>query len=192
MAVRYPRGSGVGVPVPNAGSMLPVGKSRIARAGAKDAAAEGAESGGCADVAPSEHVELAEERSSSEAGSPGADVAILAFGSMVAPACEAAELLAEQGIDARVVDMRWVKPLDEEAIAQASKTKLVVTIENGVLAGGAGEGVLDVLSRQGSTTPTLTLGIDDTNVEHGKPDKLLAQLGLDPQGIAASISVKLT
>ena len=190
VAVRYPRGSGVGVPVPSAGTMLPVGKSRIVRAGVKDAMAEGAEAGSCADAALSERVEPADGGSGTEAGSFGADVAILAFGSMVVPACDAAELLAEQGIDARVVDMRWVKPLDEEAIAEASKTKLVVTIENGVLAGGAGEGVLDVLSRQGSTTPTLTLGVDDTNVEHGKPEQLFAQLGLDPQGIAASISAK--
>ena len=121
----------------------------------------------------------------------GADVAILAFGDMAASAVEAAELLAADGVEARVVDMRWVKPLDEDAIAAAASTKLVVTVENGIIAGGAGEGVLEVLSRQGNNVPTLLLGIDDKFVPHGKPAKLLADLGLDPAGIAASVKAAM-
>ncbi|MBP3866967.1 MAG: 1-deoxy-D-xylulose-5-phosphate synthase, partial [Eggerthellaceae bacterium] len=121
----------------------------------------------------------------------GDDVAILAFGSMVGNALEAADLLAADGIEARVVDMRWVKPLDEEAIAAAATTKLVVTVENGIISGGAGEGVLEVLSRQGATVPTLVRGIDDQFVPHGKPAQLLASLALDPEGLATSIKAAL-
>nr|AHF26102.1 deoxyxylulose-5-phosphate synthase [uncultured bacterium Contigcl_1769] len=117
----------------------------------------------------------------------GSDVAILAFGDRVVPALEAAEILAEQGVDARVVDMRWVKPLDEEAIAAAAETRLVVTVENGIIAGGAGEAVLQVLSRRGMSVSARTLGIDDRHVPHGKPEQLLADLGLDAAGIAAAV-----
>lgn len=122
----------------------------------------------------------------------GEDVAILAFGDRVHPACEAADALAsELGLGVRVVDMRWVKPLDGAAIQRAAETKLLVTVENGVIAGGAGEGVLEELSRRGLKVPTLTLGINDQTVSHGKPAKLLADLGLDAAGIAASIKAAL-
>ena len=121
----------------------------------------------------------------------GSDVAILAFGGMVANALDAAEILAADGIDARVVDMRWVKPLDEAAIASAAETRLVVTVENGIISGGAGEGVLDALSRMKATVPTLVLGIDDSFVPHGKISQLLVDLGLDAEGIAASVKQRL-
>ena len=91
----------------------------------------------------------------------GGDVALLAFGRMVGQVRAAAELLSAEGIECRVVDMRWVKPLDAEAIAAAAACRLVVTVEEGVIAGGAGEGVLEVLARQGATTPAVTLGIPD-------------------------------
>ena len=87
--------------------------------------------------------------------------------------------------------MRWVKPLDRRAIERAAKTKLVVTVEEGVVSGGAGEGVLEVLSEFGSATPSLVLGIDDDFVSQGKVDLLLSELGLDAQGIASSIEGKL-
>ncbi len=107
----------------------------------------------------------------------GDDVAILAFGRMVSRAVGAGELLAERGVQARVVDMRWVKPLDVQAIAAAARTKLVVTVEGGVLAGGVGEGVLAELARMGSSTPALTMGIPDEFVPQGKVDLLLHDLG---------------
>ncbi len=122
----------------------------------------------------------------------GDDVAILAFGSMVARSCEAADLLSQHGVNARVVDMRWVKPLDEQAIHEAAKTRLVVTVESGILSGGAGSGVLEVLSKACLQTDVLTLAIDDTVVPHGKVDQLLANLGLDAQGIAGSILKRLS
>ena len=118
----------------------------------------------------------------------GADVAILAFGRMVKAAQDAADVLAESGITARVVDMVWAKPLDEEAIQRAAETRLVVTAEEGVLEGGAGEGVLEVLSRLGCTTPAITLGIPDRFIMQGKSDLLLADIGLDAQSMAATIA----
>ena len=121
----------------------------------------------------------------------GDDVAILAFGRMVSRAQGAAELLADKGIDARVVDMRWVKPLDEDAIRKAAETKLVVTVEGGVIAGGAGEGVLGEMALMGLEAPALCLGIPDTFVPQGKQDMLLADLGLDAAGIARSIEKRL-
>ena len=122
----------------------------------------------------------------------GGDVAILAFGRMVSRALGAAELLAERGIDARVVDMRWVKPLDADEIARAAETKLVVTVEGGVVAGGAGEGVVGEMARMGCATPALTLGISDHYVPQGKSDLLLHDLGLDPEGIAAAVEARLS
>lgn len=149
VAVRYPRGAGVGVQVPEEAEELPVGKARVVR--------------------------------------EGADVAALAFGDRVAAALEAAEALAGEDVDVRVVDMRWVKPLDEEAIMAAAQTRLVVTVENGIKTGGAGEGVVEVLARRGCNVPTAVLAIDDTVVPHGTPNELLSNLGLDANGIATAI-----
>ena len=120
----------------------------------------------------------------------GDDVAVLAFGRMVAQAKAAAELLADQGISARVVDMRWVKPLDKSAIAQAAETKLVVIVEGGVVAGGVGEGVLGEMAAMGLHTPAMTLGIDDKFVTQGSVNMLLHDLGLDAEGIAKAVKAR--
>ena len=88
----------------------------------------------------------------------GEDVAILALGRMAGHALAAADILAESGIEARVVDLRWAKPLDRKAIKNAAKTKLVVTVEEGVVTGGVGEGILEILSEMGEATPTLVHG----------------------------------
>lgn len=121
----------------------------------------------------------------------GNDVALLAFGRMVAEARAAADLLAEAGVEARVVDMRWVKPLDEEAIAAAAATGLVVTVEEGVVAGGAGQGVLEVLARQGALVAAVTLGIPDEFVVQGPVPQLFADLGLNGVGVAATVRAEL-
>ena len=121
----------------------------------------------------------------------GDDVAILVFGALILTSLKAAELLEEHGISARVVDMRWVKPVDEQAICAAAETRLVVTVENGILQGGAGAGVLEVLSKRNLQTETLVLAIDDAAVPHGKTDLLLSELGLDAQGIADAILKRL-
>ena len=117
-------------------------------------------------------------------------MALLAFGRMVSLSCEAADLLAREGIDARVVDMRWVKPLDRQAIRRAAETQLVVTVEGGVVAGGAGEGVLAVLAEEGRSVPALNLGIEDRFIHQGKTSLLLGDLGLDGKGIAERVERK--
>ena len=121
----------------------------------------------------------------------GSDAAILAFGRMVGRAEEAARILAAEGIEVRVVDMRWVKPLDADAIRKAAKLPLVVTVEGGVISGGAGEGVLGELARMRANVPAVTLGIDDAFVSQGKTDLLLRDLGLDGEGIAKSVKKAL-
>ena len=117
----------------------------------------------------------------------GNDVALLAFGRMVKYARLAADMLEQDGISARVVDMRWVKPLDKEAIKSAAQTKLVVTIEDGVISGGVGEAVLEVLSDEQLHIPVLNLGIPDCFVDQGNVDLLFKDLGLDAQGIASRV-----
>lgn len=122
----------------------------------------------------------------------GSDVAILAFGRMVSRCLKAAELLAADGIEARVVDMRWAKPLDEEAIcAAARECKLVVTSEGGVIKGGAGEGVLGVLSENNLHVPTLVTGLPDEFVTQGETETLAASLSLDPVGLTDRIKKAL-
>jgi len=114
----------------------------------------------------------------------GQKIAILAFGSMVTPALEAAERL-----NATVADMRFVKPLDESLVRELAESHaLVVTVEENVVMGGAGSACLEVLARHGIATPTLQLGLPDENVEHGDPGLLLADCGLNAAGILAAIS----
>lgn len=145
---------------------------------------------GCAAGVPLEPVrEL--EVGKSRVLKEGKDVSILAFGRIASSALAAAVSLAEHGVDAEVVDMRWVKPLDVEAISSAAKKKLVVTLEEGCVAGGAGEAVLDELSRMEASCETLVLGIPDRFIMQGATDLLLADIGLDPEGITRSILDKL-
>jgi 1-deoxy-D-xylulose-5-phosphate synthase len=110
-------------------------------------------------------------------------VAILAFGSMLHPALAAAE-----EIDATVANMRFVKPLDAELILKlAREHDALVTVEENVISGGAGSGVSELLAASDVTVPMLHLGLPDRFVDHGDPAWLLAQVGLDAKGIAASI-----
>jgi len=110
-------------------------------------------------------------------------VAILAFGSMLHPALAAAEEL-----DATVANMRFVKPLDADLILKlAREHDALVTVEENVVAGGAGSGVSELLATEGIAMPMLHLGLPDRFVDHGDPAMLLAQVGLDGKGIAASI-----
>jgi 1-deoxy-D-xylulose-5-phosphate synthase len=110
-------------------------------------------------------------------------LAILAFGTLLHPALQAAERL-----DATLVDMRWAKPLDVELLLQvAAGHQAMVTVEEGALMGGAGSAVLEALQAEGIAVPVLQLGLPDTFIEHGDPAKLLAMQGLDAAGIEASI-----
>jgi 1-deoxy-D-xylulose-5-phosphate synthase len=114
-------------------------------------------------------------------------VAILAFGSMVKPALDAAEEL-----DATVANMRFVKPLDEALVAElAGSHDLLVTIEENVIMGGAGSAVLEALQRQRIRASVLQLGLPDRFIDHGDPALQLKSCGLDKAGIVASIRAKL-
>ena len=116
----------------------------------------------------------------------GQKIAILAFGSMVAPAMGAAELL-----NATVANMRFVKPLDVELVKQlAADHDFLVTVEEGCVMGGAGAAVAEALASAGITKPIQMLGLPDKFIDHGDPAKLLALVGLDAAGIAASIKAR--
>ena len=116
----------------------------------------------------------------------GGDVALLALGTMVAPALKAAEILAEQGVSATVVNARFAAPLDERAITGLARSVgRLVTIEENVPMGGFGSAVSECLDRQGlSGTPLLRIALPETFVLHGKRDELLQQVGLDAPAIA--------
>jgi 1-deoxy-D-xylulose-5-phosphate synthase len=118
-----------------------------------------------------------------ESRSSGQRIAILAFGTLLYPALEAAERL-----DATVANMRFVKPLDAELVVELARTHdALVTVEDGCLMGGAGSAVMEALNTAGIAVPVLQLGLPDEFVEHGDPAKLMALCGLDAPGIEASI-----
>ena len=145
VAVRYPRGAGVGIAVRSDLNALAFGKGEIRL--------------------------------------QGKQIAILVFGSLLYPAMEAAKALG-----ASVVNMRWAKPLDTELLIQVAQNHTVlVTLEDGAIMGGAGSAVLEALQSAGLVKPVLQLGLPDAFIEHGDPSALMASLGLDAQGIQASI-----
>ena len=149
VAVRYPRGSGAGTAVSPLLDELPWGRGELRR------------------------------QSSLAAGSGAPRIAILAFGTLLYPALEAAEAL-----DATVANMRFIKPLDTDLVEQIARSHdAIITVEEGCVPGGAGSAVLEHLQDVGLTTPVLRLGLPDQFIEHGEPGQLLAQFGLDAAGI---------
>jgi 1-deoxy-D-xylulose-5-phosphate synthase len=115
----------------------------------------------------------------------GEDVSILALGSMVLPAFQAAQQLAEDGIRASVVNMRFAKPIDEEAVLAAAQCGRIIVAEENARIGGFGEGVLGVLAQHGITNCRVRLfGIPDHFIEHGAPDILKKLAGLTADDIA--------
>ena len=122
----------------------------------------------------------------------GGDVCFLAVGSMTANALQAAELLAADGIAAEVVNMRFVKPLDRELLLKAAgHVKLLVTVEENVLAGGFGSAVLECLADGGRTVPLVRLGIPDRFVPQGGRSLLWEECGLLPYQMAARVRERL-
>ena len=153
VAVRYPRGSGVGTAVGSDLSALPWGKAELRRSTGKTRAVGGPR------------------------------VAILAFGTLLHPALRAAEAL-----DATVVNMRFVKPLDEAMVLEMARGhEALVTVEEGCVMGGAGSAVAECLAANGLALPLLQLGLPDKIIEHGDPQKLLALCGLDAAGIEQAV-----
>jgi 1-deoxy-D-xylulose-5-phosphate synthase len=143
--VRYPRGTGPGIPVLKEMYSLPIGKAELRR--------------------------------------QGKHIALLAFGSMVSVAETVAEL-----IDATVVNMRFVKPLDEEMVVRIASThSRLVTLEENVVAGGAGSAINECLAARGIQIPLYNVGLPDRFVEHGERHELLAECELDVQGILKTL-----
>ncbi len=144
-AVRYPRGSGVGVEVLKDLTELPLGRAELRRKGRR--------------------------------------IAFLAFGSMVHPA-----LVAGEALDATVVNMRWVKPVDAAMIEELARTHdAFVTVEEAAIAGGAGSACLEAMAAAGIGRPVLQLGLRDHFIDHGDPGLLLRLEGLDATGIERSV-----
>lgn len=113
----------------------------------------------------------------------GKAIAILAFGTLLYPALNAAHSL-----DATVINMRWAKPLDAGLLLEAARNHAaLVTVEEGCTLGGAGSAVAEALQAAGLTVPLLQLGLDDKFIEHGDPGHLLKLQGLDAPGMLASI-----
>jgi 1-deoxy-D-xylulose-5-phosphate synthase len=126
--------------------------------------------------------------------SGGQDVCILAVGKMVGHAEKAATLLAEEGIDATVWDVRVVKPLDPAMLDDAAQHRLVLTVEDGIRDGGVGSLIAADLTAccAGRSKPRVEiLGVPVQFIPHGKPDRILARLGLDADGIVASVTAAL-
>ncbi len=153
VAIRYPRGSGVGVAIDEPMHTLPIGRAEVLR--------------------------------------EGSDVCLWAIGSMVQTALAAADALAQQGISAGVVNMRFAKPLDEELLLQHAKSyKKIVTLEEGVLAGGVGSAVLEALNaaKMLGSCAVRTFGIGDEFVLHGDKKLLFRDLGLDTPALVQKIA----
>ncbi len=118
----------------------------------------------------------------------GKEVALIAFGSLVAPALKAAEAL-----DASVADMRFVKPLDGELLLQLAQShRFLVTLEENAIAGGAGAACAEALIEMGSRVPVVYLGLPDRFIEHGDPATMLADCGLDALGIETRVRALLS
>ena len=148
-AVRYPRGTGLGVAIDPEMRALPVGKGELRREGKR--------------------------------------VAILAFGTMLAPA-----LAAGGELDATVANMRFIKPLDAELVLRLARGhELLVTVEENTVQGGAGSAVEECLQQHGIVISLLLLGLPDRFIEQGEHARMLADCGLDAKSLIAQIEVKL-
>jgi 1-deoxy-D-xylulose-5-phosphate synthase len=147
MAIRYPRGSGLGVSIDTEMHAISIGSAEILR--------------------------------------KGEDLALIAIGTTVQPALNAAQVLAKQGIEATVINTRFAKPLDGDLITGiAQNIKRIITIEENVLAGGFGSSVAQLLEQSGIANIRLhSIGIPDEFVEHGTQAILREKYGLDEQGI---------
>jgi 1-deoxy-D-xylulose-5-phosphate synthase len=118
---------------------------------------------------------------------PTAGVCLIGVGKMLAAATGAADALAAEGIHCTVWDPRCVKPLDEAMLADAADHRLVVTIEDGFADGGIGAAVATALDLHECSAKVRVLGVPDRYLPHGKPDDILASLGLDAAGVAATV-----
>ncbi|MDP3147556.1 MAG: 1-deoxy-D-xylulose-5-phosphate synthase [Ignavibacteria bacterium] len=146
VAVRYPRGSAIGVELKESFEKIPIGTS--------------------------------------ERITPGDDVALLAVGSMVQFAINASEKLSQDGISAEVINMRFVKPLDEKMLDEiAAHHKKIITLEENTIVGGFGSGVTEYFAQKNYKNDILVIGLPDAFVEHGTQAELYKMLEIDADGI---------
>jgi 1-deoxy-D-xylulose-5-phosphate synthase len=144
--IRYPRGTGPGVPIAAEMTALTIGSAQLR-------------------------------------GEGRSGLAILAFGALV----DSAQKIAER-LDATIVNMRFVKPLDEKMVLSiASRHRAIITIEENAISGGAGSGVGELLTAAGLQVPMLHIGIPDRFIEHGTRDTCLSRAGLDLAGLTAQV-----
>ena len=154
VALRYPRGNGVGVSLPERPEAVEIGTGEILREGQR--------------------------------------VALVGYGTGVEKALEAADLLAEGGLEVTVADARFAKPIDAGLMGQlAAEHELVVTVEENVLAGGFGSAVLETLADGGLTPRVLRVGLPDRYVTHGKPALLHREVGFTGRRIAERIEAAI-
>jgi 1-deoxy-D-xylulose-5-phosphate synthase len=125
------------------------------------------------------------------ANDPAGAVCLVGVGKMLAAVSEAAEVLAAEGIDVTVWDPRCVKPFDEALVADAVQHRAVVTIEDGFAAGGIGSSLARQLRERESSAEVVVLGVPERFIPQGKPDQILADLGLDAAGVAAAARTAL-
>ena len=162
IALRYPRGEGTGAELPAEPSAIPIGRGEILKEGGSG-------------------------------GAIGRRVALIGYGTGVGKALQAAEQLAGAEIAVTVADARFAKPIDAGLMAQlAAEHDLLVTVEEGVLAGGFGSAVWETLSEAGATPRILRVGLPDRYVTHGKPALLHEEVGYTPARIAERISAAIS
>jgi 1-deoxy-D-xylulose-5-phosphate synthase len=161
IALRYPRGEGTGAELPAEPRAIAIGTGEIVREGGTSEAL-------------------------------GQRVALIGYGSGVGKALGAADQLANVGISPTVVDARFAKPIDAGLMAQlAAEHDLLVTVEEGVLAGGFGSAVWETLNEAGATPRILRVGLPDRYVTHGKPALLHEEIGFTPQRIAERVAAAI-
>jgi 1-deoxy-D-xylulose-5-phosphate synthase len=152
IALRYPRGSALGVKLKDGFDLLPVGKSEQIK--------------------------------------KGSDVALLAVGSMVAYSLKTAEKLEAEGIECEVINMRFIKPIDDSRLDDiAERFSKIVTLEENTLVGGFGSSVLEYFSEKNYKNDILRIGLPDKFVDHGTQEELHNSLGIDPENIVKKIKL---
>jgi 1-deoxy-D-xylulose-5-phosphate synthase len=162
IALRYPRGEGTGAQLPEVPEVIGIGTGEI----------------------------LCE---ANESAGPGRRVALIGYGTGVAKALEAAEELGGQGIAVTVADARFAKPIDAGLLAQlAAEHDLLVTIEEGVLAGGFGSAIWETLNEAGATPRILRVGLPDRYITHGKPSLLHEEVGFTGKRIAERVAAAIS
>jgi len=181
IALRYPRGQGTGAPLPAAAQAIAIGTGEILQEAGEAAART------------RRMTRAKAARADAGGGGDGARVALIGYGSGVGKALEAAEELKELQIAVTVADARFAKPIDAGLVAQlAAEHDLLVTIEEGVLAGGFGTAVWETLNETGATPRILRVGLPDRYVTHGKPALLHEEVGFTGKRIAERVAAAIS